>query len=121
MNHDTSLMTRFSESAHLLHGDTLFYSRQNILISAFVADQEQSQTRIFERFYRVIIKVRPAVTTPGQTQSGKFLCDFTSAREVGCESVVIKEKLRHLGKELFHVGHFVGDILGRAHAVLVPA
>src|SRR6185312_6232966 len=69
----------------------------------------------------VVIEVRAAVATPVNAERAEFLRDLAGAREVRGEGVVVEEKLAHLREEFLHVGHFVGDILRRAHPIFVAA
>ena len=121
MNHHAGLMTGLGEPAHFVHGHALFDTRENVVVAAFVANQEQAQTVVLEGFYRVVIQVRTAVAGPVDAERAEFFGDFTGARQVRGERVVVEEKFLHLREEFLHVGHFVGDILRRTNAVFVSA
>ena len=108
-------------AAHFVGGHAFFDARENLVIAAFIADQEQPQPVVLERFYRVVIQVRAAVAAPVHAERAELFGDFAGARQVRGEGVVIKEKFAHLRENFLHVGHFVGDILRRADAVFVSA
>ena len=94
---------------------------EDFVVAAFVTDEEQAQAGILERLDRVVIEIGAAVAAPGQAERCQLFRDFAGARQVRGEGVVIEEKFLHLRKELLHVGHFVGDILRRTHAIFVSA
>jgi len=50
VNYHAGLMTRFGEPAHLIHRHAFFDAVQNVVVAAFVADQEQAQTVVLEDF-----------------------------------------------------------------------
>ena len=54
---------------------------ENVVVAAFVADQEQAQAGIFERLDRVVIEVRAAVAAPGQAERSQFLARFRARAE----------------------------------------
>ena len=121
VNHHAGLVAGFGEAAHFVHRHAFLDAGQDVVVAAFVADEEQAQAIVFERFDRVVIEVRAAVTAPVDAERAKLLRDLTGAREVRGEGVVIEEKLAHLREEFLHVGHFVGDVLRAADAVFVSA
>ena len=121
MHHHPRFVAGLGEAPHLVQGDALLDVLENLFVAALVADQEEPQPGILERFDGVVVQVGAAVATPGDAERGEFLGDLAGAREVGGEGVVIEEELPHLGEELLHVGHFVGDVLRGADAVFMPA
>ena len=94
---------------------------QNVVVAAFVADEEQAQAVVLEDFDGVVIQVRAAVAAPVDAERAELFGNFARARQVRGEGVVIEEKFAHLRENFLHVGHFVGDILRRADAVFVSA
>ena len=107
--------------ARFLQLNALLDAIENFLVAAFVADQKQTQAGVLEKSDGVVIQIGPAVAGPGQAERRQFFGDFAGAREIGREGVVIEEKFLHLREQFFGVGHFGGDVFGRANAVFVPA
>src|SRR5258708_34001787 len=114
-------MAGLGEWAHVVHSHAFLNAAENVSAAALVADQEQAQAGVLERLDGVVIKIGAAVATPGQTEWGELFGNLTRAREVGGESVVIKEELVHLREELLHVGHFIGDVFRKANAIFMAA
>ena len=114
-------MAGLGEPPHFVHGHAFFDARENVVVAAFVTDQEQAQAVVLEGFYRVVIEVRAAVAGPVDAERAELGGDFAGARQIRGEGIVIEEKFLHLREEFLHVGHFVGDILRRADAVFVSA
>src|ERR1022692_3076234 len=98
---DVRLLAGPGEPAHFLHGHAFFDAGENVVVAGFVTDQEQAQAVVLEGFYGVVINVRPAVATPGQTERADFFRDFARAREVGREGVVVEEEFFDLRKYFF--------------------
>src|SRR5262245_1811161 len=121
MDYDPGLVAFLCESPHFLQGHTFLDVLENLLITAFVADQEQPESAIFQELDSVRFKICAAVTAPGQTKWSELCSDFARARQVCREGVIVAEEVLHLREEAREVSHLVRDILSRANTVLVSA
>ena len=121
MNHHAGLVAGLGEPAHLVGGHALLDAGEDLVVAAFVADQEQAQAVVLETLDGVVVEVGAAVAGPVRAQRPELLGDLAGARQVGGEGVVVEEELPHLREDLLHVGHLVGHVLRRADAVAVAA
>lgn len=62
MNHHPGLVAGLGEAAHFLHRHAFLDAGEDVVIAAFVADEEQAQAIVFETLDRVIIEVRAGVS-----------------------------------------------------------
>ena len=118
---DTEFVAVLGELLRDLDPHALLDVVQDLLIAAFVADQQQPQPVVAQHLQRRARHIRLGVARPRHTQLAQFLGDGFGARQVVRKSVVVEEQLPHLREILLHQPHFLGHMAGRADAVVMPA
>jgi hypothetical protein len=121
VDHHAGLVAGPGEPAHLLERDPFFDALEDLLVAALVAHQEQAQPGILEGLDGVVVEVRPAVADQVNPSGASFLAISRARGRLAVKVSSSKKNSFTCGKELLHVGHFVGDILRRADAVFVAA
>ena len=69
---------------------------QDLLVAAFVADQQQPQPVVPQHLQRLARHIRLGVARPGDAQLAQLLRDRLGARQIVGEGVVVEEELPHL-------------------------
>ena len=84
---------------------------QDLLVAAFVADEEQAQAVVFQNLQRAAGDIGFGVAGPGDAQACRVLSRSLGARQVVRERVVVEEIFAHLREHLLALADFLGDVL----------
>ena len=69
---------------------------KDLLVAAFVTDEQEPQAVVAHHFQRIARHVGLGVARPGDAQLAQFARDRLGARPVVREGVVVEEELPHL-------------------------
>ncbi len=96
-----------------------FYVLQDLLVTRFIAYNEQATARFFHSLQRVVVRGHARGTTPGELQRLQFAAELDGAGLLIIERVVVEEDLFEAGEIVQHPSTFVGDVVRRAQAPAV--
>ena len=94
---------------------------QDLLIAAFIADQQQPQAVVAHCPQRVARDIGFGVARPGDAELAELACDRLRARQIVGEGVIVEEELLHLRERISRPADFVDDIADAAGAIAVAA
>src|SRR5581483_7337903 len=121
MDGDTQFMAILGEAAGDVDAHALADVMQNLLIAAFVADQQQPQAIVAHDFQCVARNVGLGVAGPDHSELAELARDRFGPRTVVREGVVIEEKFLHLRKSLLGPAHFLDHVADAARPVAMTA
>src|SRR5581483_9030124 len=106
------LVTVLGELPRPLDRRALLDVLENLLIARFIADDEQTASRLLHRLKRFKVCGDARCTRPGQVERFQFSAQINGARLLDIESVVVEEKFFYLGPIFLGLRHFSSHIIG---------
>ncbi len=121
MDGDAELVAIPGEAARDVDAHALSDVVKDLLVAAFVTDEQEPQAVVAHHFQRIARHVGLGVARPGDAQLAQLARDRLGARPVVREGVVVEEELPHLREGGFRPADFVDDVADAAGAVAMAA